>query len=85
MVYLVRSVLPSGTQARSSLSYESLDEAVRAAGAELWKGFVIDVWIEGPDGANVADMAEIMRQCRITEWRLRRVRSKLRVQPSREN
>ena len=79
MVYLVRTVLPSGTQARSAVSYERLDEAVRAAGAQLKMGFVIDAWIEGPDGTNAADIHEIMRQCRITEWRLRRIRSKLRM------
>jgi hypothetical protein len=79
MVYLVRTVLPSGTPARGAQPYESLDDAVRAAGSQLKMGFVVDAWVEGPDGANAANIQEIMQRCRISEWRLRRIRSKLRV------
>jgi len=63
MVYLIRTVLKSGTQARGGAAYATLDEAIRAAGAQLEKGFVVDAWIENEHGVRMADVTDIKRHC----------------------
>jgi hypothetical protein len=63
MAYLIRTVLKSGVQARGGAAYATIDEGIRAAGAQLEKGFAIDAWIENEDGARIADSADIKRRC----------------------
>ena len=65
MAYLVRTVLRSGMLARGAESYEDLRDAMRAAGAQLEKGYAVDAWVEDSKGTKVADMSAIERQCDI--------------------
>ena len=45
MAFLIRTVLPSGTLARSASSYLTLEDVIREAGAQLKQGFAVDAWI----------------------------------------
>ena len=57
--FLIRTVLPSGTLARSASTYATLDDAIREAGAQLKKGFAVDAWIEDENGVPAAGATEI--------------------------
>ena len=65
MAYLVRTVLRSGMLARSAISYDDLRDAMRAAGAQLEKGYAVDCWIEDSDGTKTVDMSAIKRECNL--------------------
>jgi hypothetical protein len=65
MAYLVRTVLRSGVLARGAVSYEDLRDAMRAAGAQLEKGYAIDAWVEDSSGTKAADVSAIERACDI--------------------
>ena len=65
MAFLIRTVLPSGTLARSASTYAKLDDAIREAGAQLKKGFAVDAWIEDENGVPAAGVTEIRLKCGI--------------------
>ena len=65
MAYLVRTVMRSGMLTRGATSFADLRDAVRAAGAQLEKGYAADAWIEDEDGTKVADSSAIKRECQI--------------------
>lgn len=69
MPFLIRTVLPSGTHARSASTYTTLDEAMVEAGAQLKKGFAVDAWIEDENGVHAASIAEIRWKCGLDEPR----------------
>ena len=66
MRFVIRTVLPSGTLARSASTYPTLDEAIREAGAQLTKGFAADAWIEDENGVPAAGITEIKTKCGIS-------------------
>jgi hypothetical protein len=51
---------------RGSASYLSLEDAARAAGEQLTKGFTTEAWVEDADGNMVLDVTEIKRRCNLT-------------------
>jgi hypothetical protein len=66
MAYFVRTVMPSGTLARRATSYDKLEDAMSAAGAEIRQGYAIDAWIEDGEGDLAADLSKIKQHCGIS-------------------